>query len=274
MRLMVTFMFWNLNLQPLHKVLARLLEAKSVNVLILAESPYEPSELVQYVRDISGLTYHFAESFGCRRVHIFTTFPDEVFSPRHEKNTFTIRTLSLPDKVPVILAATHFPSKLHWGPESQSVECQRLGEWIRRVEDEQGHKNTVLVGDLNMNPFEDGVVGAAGLHGVMSRSVAKAGSRQVQEEMYPYFYNPMWSLYGDSSPGPPGTYFHRDGQQIVYFWNMFDQVLVRPALLPRFDNNHLEVVTTDGSTSFLSANGRPDPSVASDHLPILFQLAL
>ncbi len=271
---MVTFMFWNLNMQDRHALLARLLKKKAVDVLILAESPYEPSELVQYICEDSGLNYHFAASPGCRRIHIFANFSGKLFSPRHEKNTFTIRTLKIPSKTPIILAATHFPSKQHWDAASQFAECQRLGDWIRRVENEQGHRNTILVGDLNMNPFEDGVVSAPGLHGVMSRSIAQTESRQVQEERYPFFYNPMWSLYGDNSPGPPGTYFYRDSQHIVYYWNMFDQVLIRPALLPRFKNEHLEVVTTDGDTSFLSTHGRPDPSVASDHLPILFRLTL
>lgn len=267
-------MFWNLNKKPRHGVLARLLKEKGVDVLMLAECPYEPSELLGHISRESGLKYHFARSPGCERIRIFTRFSDNFFSPRHEKNTFTVRTLTLPEKTPLILAVAHLPSKLHWDTDDQAAECQRLGDRIRQLENEEGHENSVLVGDLNMNPFEAGVVSASGFHGVMSRSVAKKGSRRVQEETYPFFYNPMWGLYGENTPGPAGTYYYQGSQHMVYFWNIFDQVLVRPTLLERFDDENLEVVTEIEGTSFLSPRGLPDASVASDHLPVLFRLKL
>lgn len=131
------------------------------------------------------------------------------------------------------------------------IQCYRLGDRIRQLENEEGHDKSVLVGDLNMNPFEAGMVSASGFHGVMSRSVAEKGDRQVQEEIYPFFYNPMWSFYGGTTPGPPGTYYYQGTQHITYFWNIFDQVLIRPALLGGFDDKNLEVVTEAGGISFL-----------------------
>ena len=52
----------------------------------------------------------------------------------------------------------------------------------------------------------------------------------------------MWGLLGDGSRGPAGTFFHRHAEQEAYFWNMFDQVLVRPALLDRFDFKDLAIL--------------------------------
>lgn len=81
----------------------------------------------------------------------------------------------------------------------------------------------------------------------------------------------MWSLFGDGSPGPAGTYYYHNAQHTEYFWNMFDQVLIRPELLDSFKNEDLEIIDSDGSRSFLSANGLP---IASDHLPVFFRLNL
>jgi hypothetical protein len=53
---------------------------------------------------------------------------------------------------------------------------------------------------------------------------------------------------------------------------MFDQVLLRPDLLPAFKNQELKVLVTDGTTSFLRDNGLPDRDAVSDHLPLLFRL--
>lgn len=38
-----------------------------------------------------------------------------------------------------------------------------------RMEEKIGHKCTVLVGDLNMNPFETGLIAANGLHATVSK---------------------------------------------------------------------------------------------------------
>src|SRR5438309_1508473 len=125
-----------------------------------------------------------------------------------------------------------------------------------------------------MNPFEDGVVEARGLHAVMARQTAQNRSRTIQARRYHFFYNPMWGFFGDATEGPPGTCYYARTEQGVFFWNMFDQVLVRPDLLPYFRNEDLKIITGDGRTSFLSRKGLPKRSVVSDHLPVLFKLTL
>jgi hypothetical protein len=62
---------------------------------------------------------------------------------------------------------------------------------IRRVEETLVNPRTVLVGDFNMNPFDPGMMGAQGLHGVMTKRVAGRVARQVDGRPYPFFYNPM-----------------------------------------------------------------------------------
>jgi hypothetical protein len=128
----------------------------------------------------------------------------------------------------------------------------------------------MLVGDLNMNPFEAGVVGAHGLHAVMTRADARRVERSIQGVAYRFFYNPMWGHFGDRSAGPPGTYYLKASKPINYFWNIYDQVLLRPALLESLTS--LEIVDSDGSNSLVTENGVPDSERGSDHLPILFRL--
>ena len=57
------------------------------------------------------------------------------------------------------------------------------------------------------------------------------------------------------------------------FWNMFDQVLIRPELLDRFCNEDLEILETDGKKSLVNPSKTPRKKI-SDHLPILFRLSL
>lgn len=130
----------------------------------------------------------------------------------------------------------------------------------------------MVVGDLNVNPFEHPVAWAGALHAVMSRDLITRmhGEREIRGAEYRFFYNPMWGLLGDRSPGPPGTYYRSSSESVNYFWNTYDQVLLRAELMNRLQA--LAVPDSDGASSLLTRNGLPDSVNGSDHLPLVFAL--
>jgi endonuclease/exonuclease/phosphatase family metal-dependent hydrolase len=270
---MVTFLFWNLNQKSLEGRVAKLVEKYEVDIVILAECSISPQSMIDALHRRTGRRFN-SPSSKCEKIVIYTRFPEGFLDALCEGKRFTIRRLTLPGLDEILIVATHFPSKLHWSREDQVLECAVLSDEIRLAEQKAGHSRTMLVGDLNMNPFEDGVVGAKGLHGVMTRQIAAKQTRIVQEREYPFFYNPMWGRLGDETEGPPGTYYDQRSKPVCFFWNMFDQVLLRPELLPFFRNEEMKILTEDGDEPFVNQTGLLDDSIASDHLPILFRLNL
>ena len=121
-----------------------------------------------------------------------------------------------------------------------------------------------------MNPFDHGLVLAQAFGAVMTRDLASAGERIVATRNYRLFYNPMWGYLGDSFSAPPGTYYYSASNPLTYYWNVFDQVLLRPGLM--YTLTELQILGTDGQTSLLTKTGKPRKSEVSDHLPILFRL--
>jgi hypothetical protein len=111
----------------------------------------------------------------------------------------------LPLKKELLLAAMHLESKLHRSDVHRWGKARDVSTTIRQVESELGISRTVLVGDLNMNPFDMGVILADGLHAVMTRDIARKKDRPIGDKRYPFFYNPMWGRFGDTTNGPPGT---------------------------------------------------------------------
>ncbi len=254
--------------------MANLARRHEIDVIMLAECEIAAPDLLMELNKV-GSEYHYVPQIGCSKIRLFTRFPGDFVPAVYEEERLTVRHLQLPGSTDILLAAIHFPSKLYWSAESQAFECARLANSLRQVEGSVGHSRTVLVGDLNMNPFEAGIVGAYGLHAVMTRGVARNHSRVVQGREYPYFYNPMWSFFGDNSPGPPGTHYYYGSEHVVFFWNMFDQVMLRPDLLDRFDKASLEILESDGDAQFLTKRSEiPNKTGASDHLPIIFALDL
>ncbi len=272
---MVGFLFWNINKKPLQSSVARLSRSHDVDVVVLAECDVPPQTMLATLNDGATVPFRFTLTF-LDTIAVYTRLEARFFTTLEEdpRTRLTVRQVVLPSGSDILLVVTHFPSKLYWSSASQSQACTGLAATIRKWEERLGHTRTVLVGDLNMNPFEVGVVSSHGLHGMMTRQIAARETRTVLGRDHMFFYNPMWGHFGDALDGPPGTYYDARGEPVTYFWNMFDQVLIRPALLEAFDNSHLRIVDSDGVDSLLTSAGLPDRAVGSDHLPIVFGLDL
>jgi len=260
------FLFWNLNGEPLAEPLRQLCNDYDIDVLVLAECRMEDVELLPALNQMAERT--FIRPFNLSsRLSFYTRLPDQDLVSLSDTKYCAVRAVTPPIGEEVILAAVHAPSKLHASSEDQGYLMQRIANQVRGAEEQRGHTRTVLVGDLNMNPFESGVCAADGLHAVMCKQIASRGERQVYGESRSFFYNPMWSYLGDETPGPPGTYFYPNGM-IAYFWNTFDQVLYRPSLLESYRLSDVKVISEIDNDSLLSDIGISKQF--SDHLPVFF----
>lgn len=267
---MPRFLFWNLNKRDIHGFVSQVARHVDADVLILAECSFSTARLLE---SINYELPHYRYAWGnCGHLVFFTRFDPDFLKPLRENHRISIRRLSLPGCDPILVAAAHLPSKVTFSDDSQVYETVYLSRMIDEAEASEGHQRTVLLGDLNMNPFESGMVAArGGLNAVMSRAVAAEGPRVVQKEKYKFFYNPMWSHLGDRGPAA-GTFYFESGEAVCYFWNLFDQVLLRPDLLAKFVPENVRIITELPTLSLLDGKGRPNKEMTSDHLPILLEL--
>lgn len=268
---MATILFWNINKKNLLKDIVYLCHHHNVDVLILAESQLSEVDLLPLLNssESNGL-YLALFNYLSVRLSFFFRYPFQSIRSVADSRDVSIRQISPPIGMSLLLVGLHLPSKLHLDERKQMMHATRVSRIIQDAEATVGHSRTLVIGDFNMNPFEPGLVAADGFHAVMDQRTARKGSRIVQGEDKPFFYNPMWGLMGDSSPGSPGTYYYSRGGYINYFWNTFDQVLLRPALLDFFPQEDLQVISEVGEKGLLSENGLLQS--ASDHLPILVRL--
>ncbi len=270
---MLTCVFWNTNKRDRRELICQLVSERSVDVLAIAEPRVPATELADAISLSLGTRYQPSDSEPSRLQVICGPRASGVrrrFSEPAGK--IVIHSLgSGHDEISLVFA--HLMSRRHWSLRSQSAQVKVLADDIRSHEEDVGHRRTVLLGDLNLDPFDTALVDATGLHAMMTRHAVRRGSREVQSRDYPFFYNPMWGFFGDRSDGPPGTCsFPQRGDPISYDWSIFDQVLIRPDLLKRFIN--VEIVTRIGDVSLAApSSGRPNKAVGSDHFPIVLQLA-
>jgi hypothetical protein len=269
---MPTLAFWNVGRNvDVETIVAFALEW-DVDILLLAENKVANNKLVTALNSASK-RFYFPDVGNSDRLTILTRFNAPASALIRDTFGISIRHYEMPLRDSLLVVAVHLASKLHLKTEEQVLGTARISRYVREAEDKVGHSRTVFIGDLNMNPFEAGVVGSDGLHAIVDRRIAADGARTVQGESCKYFYNPMWSMLGDLGSEPPGTYFYNSGSPVNYFWNIFDQVLLRPSLINSLIGEGVKIVTKVAGRTLLGKHGRPNTREGSDHLPVICRLA-
>jgi Endonuclease/Exonuclease/phosphatase family len=266
---MLTFLFWNIRRNNLAENIARLVERHSVDVVILAES-----DRALRPKILTALTsfHYLPDGPDCDRLQIYTRFPSNLLQPLTEGDRFRAHALPLNGDRELILFTCHFISLTNRSSSHPlDAAARRHAQVFRDIEADQNHDHSIVFGDLNLNPWSEGIAFEDGFCARMTKTLAL--QRTSSRNVYP-FYNPMWSGLGDASPGPPGSYYYsKDGPESRYFWHTFDQVLLRPSVLDAWQDDFLIRPVDDGVVNFLTRNGIPDKKI-SDHLPLIFSLNL
>lgn len=273
---MIKLLFWNIYKKPLDGLLALLANEHCPDVIILAECPAPVAQFIERFNSAQkSVVYRFVTT-PTQGIVVLTRPPtvlkeialEELVTERNGRVGFyRLTPFEGPD---LLLVGLHLLSKQHLSRGEQTQMAGRTRRSLDAIEQHVNHRRTVVIGDFNMDPFESGMISAEGFHAVMDRKlIAKKGGQRILYGASRYFFcNPMWSLLGDESPGPPGTYYF-EGAVDRHYWHTFDQVLLRPDLLRNFKSTSVRVLTSAGATALLNAKGVPDKKKASDHLPLL-----
>lgn len=258
--------FWNTSGKNVESVLEAAIKHMHIDLLVLAEYDERNNRFLDLVNQKDDVFMELPQ-IGCRRISIF--YRNDTIGIEHgpESNYYTTKRISLTSGFQLLLVAVHLPSKLNQSNLTQTLEASEFKREIESAEETLGTKNTFVVGDFNMNPFEHGMIAASAFHSVPCEKIASAGSRVIKQREHHFFYNPMWNMFGDLNDNP-GSFFHRDSEQSVYFWHILDQVIIRPSISKYFIKESLEILKKVDDISLVSDMGRPS---LSDHLPIFFE---
>lgn len=259
-------LFWNVDNKNVDSLLLSTINKMNVDIIVLAEFANDKSRFLALANKDKDIFSELPQ-LGCLRITIFCRVDTVEVDHGPESNYFTTKKLTLSNDFEVLMAAVHLPSKTNQVDNTQTLEAAEFKNEIEFAENVFETENTFIVGDFNMNPFDHGMVSASAFHSVPCEKITTEKSRIIKQRQHRFFYNPMWNMFGDMNNNP-GTYFHRDSEQTVYFWNILDQVIVRPAISKYFLKESLLILKEIDGISLVSQSGRPK---LSDHLPIIFE---
>lgn len=275
----MNFLFWNTEKKPTcFDVIVDIVVEKNINVIAIAEFPIGPDETKSFLSKLKTIDSNFEwlQPMTKEKVLVFYNKANANVQNQYNEGKVAIKKISaITSKVNAYVAFCHLESKVNINEDEQAERVAKLKDTLctfeKDIDDKDGF--LLLCGDLNMNPFEKGLIKANGLNAVMDSSIAKKKSRKVQGQSYKFFYNPMWGFLGDLGKGNvSGTYYFNPSNHLQYFWNVFDQVLLRPEAIPYFDKEALNILTSTTHYNLLKKSGAIDDKQYSDHLPIIFKL--
>lgn len=247
----------------INRVLCELICENGISIVILAEYSAKIAELA-IMLEMQGISIKHYDSC-CSRITLLGTIDDVEL--RSDSEHATIQIINSKD----ILCCVHLNSKLHSTHEGyREILIDGIIQDIQAVEKDIGTENSIIVGDFNINPYDSSCIDSRYFHGIPVLAEAERKTRIVAGKEYAMFYNPMWNLLGDYTM-PYGTYYCNTGGTQNTYWNIFDQVILRPVLKERFVKESLKILTETATQYLLDRNGHPNKSI-SDHLPIMFEI--
>jgi hypothetical protein len=276
---MVRYLFWNYRYDgpDREELLARLIRAEAVDVAILAESSVDRAGLINQLgsdgRSFSGL------AIPHEWIEIFAGYPADCFLDYvRDEGRLCLRRLKVPGRVDILLGAVHLVSGLHRERSERKAEADPLARAVRAAQREPavGHERTILVGDFNLNPFDEGMICPSGFGAMMTKGLVRK-NRGVSGGIGGRLYNPIWSRLGrEVEDAPPGTYYWSDVRELNIYWNYLDQVLIGADLLDHSPAERLRILTSvpgaNGPLPLIRETGRHWVIELSDHLPLVFDL--
>lgn len=274
----MNIVFWNTDISnknspkanSINDCLVDIIVENNVDLLILAEYGGDVQALCNIVNLTSRMQYIPIPNLGgCERIKGILNNVYQTEAPHEQSHYQILKVKTVFSEL--IVAMIHNHSKIRASSDKQKTALQKFHRAIRDYEDIFNCQNTIAIGDFNVNPFEIACVSASAMHAIpFFEEVQGKPTRIVDGDIYRKFYNPTWKFFGNRSI-PYTTYHYNKSDTVEYYWNAFDQIMIRPSLMNAFDENLIKIISETKNHSLIK-KGKPNRDDYSDHLPLFCTL--
>ena len=259
----VKLLFWNLKNNPINEILSKILIERDVDVAILAE--YKGISFDKVV-ELTDENYTLCEGVGgCDKITLVCKNEISV-TIRREHSRYVLYDFEK-DGIQYNLIGLHLPDQLNSTCDDRKFVIREAVRDIKELELDNKNYKTIVLGDLNCNPFDGEIVQKDSFNAVLFRSlIEKTDKVTYNGEQFRRFYNPVLLCLSETDR-TYGSIYYSSGIAPLY-WNSFDQVLIRKELVDAFES--MEYVKTIGTTNLIKEVA-PNKEI-SDHLPLIVSL--
>ena len=266
----INFLYWNANNKNISLYIAEACIENNIDVLILAEHKNIDIDYLKRKLSENNLFFKVENIVPNSRI-LFLHKTNEKIKVIKESKYYSVFKLNKNNEE-FLIFTLHLPSQYAQETSDLNMYTSQIIREFQQVEEECNNSKSIVVGDFNMNPFDEGMVSALGFNAVMCPNIAKKKSRKVLGREFKFYYNPMWHFMGNNKNVCKGTYYYATSTK-SYYWYTYDQVILRPELINRFNIDKLNIITEINNKSLIN-KGIPNKKEISDHLPIKFEIEM
>ncbi len=252
-------LFWNLNGNDITDLIIEIMTSENIDVALFAEF-----NGVDYTKiSVLNNEYNLIKSLNedCRVIGLVRKHLN-VYDVQGDNNHYIIFKLE-GRNCQFNIVSVHLQSQMHKQKHARAETIIKMKNNIAVYEAE--NPNTIVIGDFNIDPFDELMSSYYYLHAVSFRELMETDFIEHYKEKYKKFYNPMLGLITENEK-LYGSYYYTDIESI--YWHFYDQCLLRKEALKYFDG--VCVIKKIGDIELIK-NKKPDNKI-SDHLPIILSL--
>lgn len=258
----VNLLFWNMKNNSNETWVEHLIRERNVDIALFAE--YKSTSFNTVVSNLPGYIQYDGYG-GCQKITLLCKKPLAV-KVKREQNRYTLYSCTC-EQVLYNIIGIHLPASPSSNPNDRKNVIRDIIHDIEEQEKEEKHKNTIVIGDFNCNPFDEEIIQKDSFNAVLFKELIKKQEVVIyNEKRWRRFYNPILTFLSEDTK-TYGSLYYSSGIAPLY-WNSFDQVLVRKELIDRVSS--LEYIKQINGKSLLK-DVKPNDSI-SDHLPLIVEI--
>lgn len=264
--------FWNIYKKELSSIIAEMIEQYKADIVVLAEAEHLVGHRLITQMCEKGQEWNEIEIKAEGNIKVFAKNQLKIIPHKEEKHFSSYKIYQ--NNTVFLLTAVHLSSAMFKDETARDHFAGRISQQIEKIEETiyvQKERHSFVVGDFNLQPYSYGIAGANSFNATMSMEKAKTKSRVVHGERCLFYYNPMWELLGKRGSAYGSYYSDNDQQDKSIYWYSFDEVLLRPFLMNKFNWEYFDYIIEVNGRSLLK-NSKINKEQYSDHLPLKFEI--
>lgn len=216
--------------------------------------------------------YVHIENPGCERIKIFIR--NNLTCDLGIQSKF-YSTIIVND---ITIISVHFPSQMNHHMDALRNNLRRFRNIIDEEIGSSTEKSILVIGDVNVNPYEPAMINFDGFMATNSISARKS-IKSIDDERREPYYNATWRLYSDNIfpgtkkfPRPSGSSY-----DIIEF-HLLDQVLTSFKFREIIESDEISIITKTSNYNLLNNKTYKNKKIYkidySDHLPLFYKFKL
>lgn len=268
----IKYLFWNIYKRNLIAPIIQVITENEIDICAFAECDTLDSRgLLNQLKTLNE-DWKLIELLPKGNLKLFSKKTINISVIKEEKHFSSYKVCD--KKVTWLLNIVHLTSAMYKDESARNRRADNVSDLFRKIEEGVFHEDefkSIIVGDFNLQPYSQGVAGVFGFNATMSVANAKKRYRKIEGEKRYYYFNPMWKLMGDNKAAQGTYYTDNDQQDLSMFWYSFDEVLIRPYFIDKFNWEYFGVVERTEKYNFI-IDHKINKIDFSDHLPLKFEI--